>query len=369
MAEIQLVDVVKRYGSVTACNGIDLEIRDGEFLTLLGPSGCGKSTMLNMIAGLEEITSGQILMDGRCVNEMTPSERDVAMVFQSYGLYPHMTVAQNIGFSLRMKKRPKSEISERVRSVAAALELTPLLGRLPRELSGGQQQRVALGRAVVREPRVFLFDEPFSNLDAALRVRMRGEVKILHERIGVTSIFVTHDQEEALSMSDRIVVLSNGYIEQVGTPREVYSRPASKYVASFVGSPQMSFLSGEIDRDGARPGYRCGTAVFDLDENDAAAAAAGEVDLGVRAEHVWLDRGGVDATVTVCQPQGPATDVTVAWEGGTLIARVPGFASYETGTTVTVSIDPNGRHWFDRSSGKRIESGRQADLRKQPVHA
>jgi ABC-type sugar transport system ATPase subunit len=319
-----------------------------------------------MIAGLEDITSGEIQMDGRCVNDMTPSERDVAMVFQSYGLYPHMTVEQNIGFALRMRKRAKPEIAQRVREVAAALELTPLLGRLPRELSGGQQQRVALGRAVVREPRVFLFDEPFSNLDAALRVRMRGEVKILHERIGVTSIFVTHDQEEALSMSDRIVVLSNGRIEQVGTPLEVYSRPASKYVASFVGSPQMAFLSGAVE---GRSGYRCGDATFELDDLDAAGLAGRDVDLGVRAEHVWLDRGGVPATVTVCQPQGPATDVTVTWEGGTLTARVPGFAAYETGSAVTVSLDPNGRHWFDRTTGRRIETGRRTTVGRQAVHA
>lgn len=369
MAAIRLVELVKQYGAVTACDGIDLEIRDGEFLTLLGPSGCGKSTLLNMIAGLEDITSGEILMDGRRVNDMTPSERDVAMVFQSYGLYPHMTVEQNIGFSLRMRKRPKAEIAQRVREVAASLELTKLLDRLPRELSGGQQQRVALGRAVVREPRVFLFDEPFSNLDAALRVRMRGEVKILHERIGVTSIFVTHDQEEALSMSDRIVVLSNGRIEQVGTPLEVYSKPASRYVASFVGSPQMSFLTGTLEDRQGRPGFRCGEVVFDLDGLDAAGLTGRDADLGVRAEHVWLDRGGVPATVTVCQPQGPVTDVTVAWEGGTLIARVPGFAAYDTGAPVTVSLDPNGRHWFDRATGRRIETGQHTPAGRQTVHA
>jgi multiple sugar transport system ATP-binding protein len=369
MAGIQLIDVVKSYGSVVACDHIDLDIRDGEFLTLLGPSGCGKSTMLNMIAGLEDITSGSIIMNGRRVNDTSPAERDVAMVFQSYGLYPHMTVAQNIGFSLRMGKRPKSEIAERVNAVAAALELTALLDRLPRELSGGQQQRVALGRAVVREPQVFLFDEPFSNLDAALRVRMRGEVKILHERIGVTSVFVTHDQEEALSMSDRIVVLSHGRIEQIGTPLEVYSRPASKYVASFVGSPQMSFLTGTLERTGDNIGYRAGEASLDLGGAGAAALLGRDVELGVRAEHVHLNHGGIAATVTVCQPQGPSTDVTVTWNGGALVARVPGFAAYETGSAVTVSIDPAGQHWFDRATGRRIETGRAADVSQETVHA
>jgi multiple sugar transport system ATP-binding protein len=369
MAAIQLVGLVKRYGSVVACDHIDLEIRDGEFLTLLGPSGCGKSTLLNMIAGLEDITSGSIIMDGHRVNEMSPAERDVAMVFQSYGLYPHMTVAQNIGFSLRMAKRPKAEIAERVTAVATALELSALLDRLPRELSGGQQQRVALGRAVVREPRVFLFDEPFSNLDAALRVRMRGEVKVLHERIGVTSVFVTHDQEEALSMSDRIVVLSNGRIEQVGTPLEVYSRPASKYVASFVGSPQMCFLTGNLERTGDGTGFRCGETVFDLGPTSADVLAGRDVELGVRAEHVRLNQGGAAATVTVCQPQGPVTDVTVTWNGGTLVARVPGFAQYETGAVVTVAIDPLGQHWFDTSTGERVNTTQPTTFGQEVLHA
>ena len=225
MAEVDLVEVTKRYGAVEACSGVNLRIPEGEFVTLLGPSGCGKSTTLNMIAGLEEITAGDILMDGQRVNDLTPYERDVAMVFQQYALYPHMTVAENIGFTMKLRRRPKAEIAAKVGAVAELLELSPYLDRLPRELSGGQQQRVALGRAIIREPRVFLFDEPFSNLDAALRLRMRAEIKLLHSRLGVTSIFVTHDQEEALSISDRIAVMQQGRVEQYGTPEEVYARP------------------------------------------------------------------------------------------------------------------------------------------------
>ena len=250
MTRIELIDIVKKYGGVNACDGVDLLIEDREFVTLLGPSGCGKSTTLNLIAGLDDVTSGAILMDGKRVNELTPYQRDVAMVFQQYALYPHMTVAENIGFTLRLRKRPKSEIRERVQRVAELLELTALLDRLPRELSGGQQQRVAIGRAVIREPGVFLFDEPFSNLDAALRIRMRSEVRQLHDRLGVTSVFVTHDQEEAMSISDRIAVMRLGKVEQFGTPEEVYSAPVSKYVAEFVGSPRMNMLEGNLLRDG-----------------------------------------------------------------------------------------------------------------------
>ena len=213
--------MTKRYGAVAACSGVNLYVPDGEFVTLLGPSGCGKSTTLNVIAGLEEVTDGEIRMDGRRVNDFTPYERDVVMVFQQYALYPHMTVTENIGFTMKPRRRPKAEVAAKVGAVAELLELAPYLDRLPRELSGGQQQRVALGRAIVREPRVFLFDEPFSNLDAALRLKMRAEVKPLHSRLGVTSIFVTHDQEEALSISDRIAVMRDGRVEQYGTPEEV----------------------------------------------------------------------------------------------------------------------------------------------------
>jgi len=355
MADVLLRGVGKRYGDVHACRDVDLAIADGEFLTLLGPSGCAKTTTLNLIAGLEEATSGEIVIGGRVVNDLGPYERDIAMVFQSYALYPHMTVAENIGFTLRLRKRPKAEIRERVARVAETLELGHLLERLPRELSGGQQQRVALGRALIREPAVFLFDEPFSNLDAALRVRMRGEIRELHDRLGVTSVFVTHDQEEAMSISDRIAIMRAGRIEQVGTPEEVYARPASTYVARFIGSPQMEILAGEpVSADGT-DGYRVGAATFPLPAAHAAAVRAAPADLGIRPEHIALGTEGVPVTVRVVQPLGPMSHVTVGWDGGRLTARVPGMAHHRPGETVGLTLDPAHLLLFDRASGRRID--------------
>jgi ABC-type sugar transport system ATPase subunit len=270
-----------------------------------------------------------------------------------------MTVAENIGFTMTLRRRPKREIAERVRAVADLLELTPYLDRLPRELSGGQQQRVALGRAIVREPRVFLFDEPFSNLDAALRLRMRAEIKLLHSRLGVTSIFVTHDQEEALSISDRIAVMRQGRIEQYGTPEEVYARPSSVHVARFIGSPPLDLLRGNVERENGNLVYRVGTAAFPLPARVGAALnmqQAGHVlDLGVRAEHVIITppEEGEMAVVQVSQPLGPATVVTAAWEGGALTARAPGIVSYLPGEGIGLRLDPAGLLFFDRASGLR----------------
>jgi multiple sugar transport system ATP-binding protein len=263
-------------------------------------------------------------------------------------------VAQNIGFTLRLRKRPKAEIAERVRAVAETLELSALLERLPRELSGGQQQRVALGRALIREPAVFLFDEPFSNLDAALRVRMRGEIKELHQRLGVTSVFVTHDQEEAMSISDRVAIMRLGRVEQVGSPEDVYARPSSTYVARFVGSPQMDILQGTFVTEGDVTRYRVGDAAFEVPAATAVRTAGRPVDLGIRPEHIRVGGDGVALTVRVVQPLGPMTYVTLGWEGGSLTARLPGMSDHVAGQQAPVSLDPDHLMLFDRESGRRI---------------
>ncbi len=301
MPHIKLIDVSKSYGSVQVCRNVSLEIRVREFVTLLGSSGCGKTTTLNMIGGLDEVTSGDILMDGKRVNDLEPIDRDVAMVFQNYALYPHMTVAQNIGFNLKLKGIAAEEIARRVKAAAAALDLDHLLDRYPSQLSGGQQQRVAIGRAIIREPKVFLFDEPFSNLDASLRNRMRGEVKDLHSRLGVTSIFVTHDQEEALSISDRIAVMRAGAIEQFGTPEDVYARPETAYVAQFIGHPQVEILPAELSTSGSMHHAVCGAARFPLDDRQASALARFKngFQMTIRPEHVRLSDAGIPVTVVM----------------------------------------------------------------------
>jgi multiple sugar transport system ATP-binding protein len=352
MAELELVHIVKRFGSVAACNDINLQVSDGEFVTLLGPSGCGKTTLLNVVAGLEEVTGGEVRIGGRMVNQLGPYERDVAMVFQNYALYPHMTVEENIGFSMRLRKKPAAEIRSRVKQVAEMLELEHLLGRLPRELSGGQQQRVAIGRAVIREPAIFLFDEPFSNLDAALRMKTRGEIKELHQRLGVTSVFVTHDQEEALSLSDHIAVMRAGHVEQYGTPEEVYSRPATKYVARFIGSPQIDLFAGEFEDDGGELVYRIGKVSTRLPQGFKPPQMA--VDLGVRPEYVKIGEQGFPAAVRLVQPVGPFTYVTIDWEGGSATARISGISGLRPKDEVRVDFDPSGLLFFERESEKWI---------------
>src|SRR5437870_870477 len=311
MASVAIREVRKAFGAIEVIHGVDVLIGDGEFVVLVGPSGCGKSTLLRMIAGLENITSGEIHIGERVVNRVPPKERDIAMVFQNYALYPHMTVAANMGFSLMLRGAPKAEIEQRVGGAADILGLGPLLGRYPRQLSGGQRQRVAMGRAIVRDPQVFLFDEPLSNLDAKLRVAMRTEIKELHQRLKTTSIYVTHDQIEAMTMGDTIVVMHEGRIEQTGSPLELYDRPANLFVAGFIGSPAMNFLPGPLRRSGA-------SAQVELDDGTRLPAPAGAsgaegqpVIYGVRPEHLALTgEGGMPVRVVVIEPTGADTLVS-----------------------------------------------------------
>ena len=364
MPVIRLEKMAKSYGAVEVCRAIDLEIADREFVTLLGPSGCGKTTTLNLIGGLDQVTSGDIFMDGRRVNDLQPIDRDVAMVFQNYALYPHMTVGQNVGFNLKLKGTPPNEIDRRVRSTADSLGLSALLDRYPHELSGGQQQRVAIGRAIVREPRVFLFDEPFSNLDAALRNHMRGEVKQLHARLGVTSVFVTHDQEEALSISDRIAIMHGGRIEQVGTPEEIYSRPATTYVATFIGHPRIDLVPIDLEERSGTLYAKAGKAEFPLDHHQRHLLRShrGQLDFSIRPEHIALADRGLTVLINDVQPVGPATIIRFSWEGGSAVARLNGMVRINLGTRVNVAFKTSQLLFFDRPSGKLISTQEQGSL-------
>ncbi len=301
MAGVTINKAGKHYGNFEALKGVSVDIADGEFVVLVGPSGCGKSTLLRMIAGLEEISSGEISIGNRVVNDLPPKERDIAMVFQNYALYPHMTVAQNMGFSLKLKGVPKTEIKEKVDRAAQILGLENLLDRQPRQLSGGQRQRVAMGRAIVRDPQVFLFDEPLSNLDAKLRVQMRAEIKELHQRLKTTTIYVTHDQVEAMTMADKIVVMKDGVIEQAGSPLELYDRPQNMFVAGFIGSPSMNFINGAMTAEGFKT-----TDGINL---PVANRADGATVYGIRPEHLKLDPNGIEVEVVVLEPTGSETSV------------------------------------------------------------
>ena len=300
MASVDIQGVQKRFGDVAVLHGVDIEIADGSFTVLVGPSGCGKSTLLRMIAGLEPITGGDLLIDGERMNEVPAARRGIAMVFQSYALYPHMNVYQNLAFGLETAKTPKAEIRERVQRAAEILQIVPLLQRKPKQLSGGQRQRVAIGRAIVREPKIFLFDEPLSNLDAELRVSMRGEISALHRRLKATSIYVTHDQVEAMTMADKIVVLRAGRIEQVGAPLDLYNRPANQFVAGFIGSPQMNFVAVTAGADGAVTPAFGGALVV---PGTRAVSAGTALMLGVRPEHLSLQAqpGALALPITVSQ--------------------------------------------------------------------
>jgi multiple sugar transport system ATP-binding protein len=336
---------------VRVLNDISLEMGDGEFVVLVGPSGCGKSTLLRMIAGLEDITSGQITIGGKVVNNMPAKERDIAMVFQSYALYPHMKVADNMSFSLRLSGTPKAEIRQRVAEAAEILGLEDLLDRLPRELSGGQRQRVAMGRAIVRNPRAFLFDEPLSNLDAKLRVKMRGEIKRLHQRLGKTMVYVTHDQTEAMTMADKIVVLNGGRIEQAGAPLELYNNPANLFVASFIGSPEMNLFEARYE-GGSEVTLNGGQA---LPLGTALDTAPGtDIVYGVRPQHITLGSSGVPAEVLVVEPTGEAQEVLARIGGEDISIVVRDHALLSPGDTIHLVIDPAKLFVFDKATGLRL---------------
>ena len=351
MSEIELKHVGKRYGAVSVLEDISLEMGDGEFVVLVGPSGCGKSTLLRMIAGLEDITAGEITIGGKVVNNMPAKERDIAMVFQSYALYPHMKVADNMSFSLRLAGTSKAEIKSRVAEAASILGLENLLDRLPRELSGGQRQRVAMGRAIVRNPRAFLFDEPLSNLDAKLRVKMRGEIKRLHQRLGKTMIYVTHDQTEAMTMADKIVVLNGGRIEQAGAPLELYNNPANLFVAGFIGSPEMNLFEARYESGSSVA--LTGGQTMPLDRPlDVAAGTA--IVYGVRPQHITLGAEGVPAEVIVVEPTGDAQEVLARIGGADISIVVRDHVLLAPGERVNLVIDPERLFVFDKATGLRL---------------
>ena len=355
MASVSFQNIEKAFGKVKVLHGISFDIADGEFVVLVGPSGCGKSTLLRMLAGLEEITGGDIRIDDQVVNELDSKDRDIAMVFQSYALYPHMTVRENMGFSLRLRKADPQLMQKRVDNAARILNLGGLLERYPRELSGGQRQRVAMGRAIVRDPKVFLFDEPLSNLDAKLRVAMRAEIKELHQRLKTTTIYVTHDQIEAMTMADRIVVMHAGIIEQIGTPLELFDRPDNLFVAQFIGSPVMNVFAGTLRHDG-------GSAWVEAQGNRwplaGLPAKDGQgVQFGVRPGDVHLSgsQQGIAAHVVVVEPTGAETELLLKVGEAQLILVMHGRTQVQPGEKVWLDIDVDKTHLFDAQSGKRLD--------------
>jgi len=355
MASITLKGVKKAYGKTEVIHGIDWDIADGDFVVIVGPSGCGKSTLLRMIAGLESITEGEVSIGDQVVNKLEPSKRNIAMVFQNYALYPHMSVYKNMAYGLKLQKLDKAEIDARVQKAAKILELEDYLKRLPRELSGGQRQRVAMGRAIVREPAVFLFDEPLSNLDAKLRVQMRLEIKNLQNELGITSVYVTHDQVEAMTLGDQLAVLNGGYVEQLGSPIEIYERPASTFVAGFIGSPSMNLIDGQMAEDGNTLTLTNGSVI-----NMPSPRAAGKaVKLGIRPEHFGLGEGEnqVPLHVRVVEQLGADTlvhgnlgDTTVQ-----MVLRLEGVQTLQSGGVVQLHIPQDALHVFDSETGQRVE--------------
>ena len=359
MASVSFRQIKKSFGKVDIIHGISFDIHDGEFVVLVGPSGCGKSTLLRMLAGLEDITAGEILIDGKVVNELESKDRDIAMVFQSYALYPHMTVRENMAFSLRLRKADPALTEERVAHAAKILNLEHLLGRYPRELSGGQRQRVAMGRAIVRDPKVFLFDEPLSNLDAKLRVAMRAEIKALHQRLKTTTVYVTHDQIEAMTMADRIVVMHDGIVEQIGTPLELFDRPGNLFVAQFIGSPAMNVTQGTLHIEGEGPGAKAWV------EAQGARWPVGQsgqgrhgqtVHYGVRPTDLTLapQGQGVAAEVVVVEPTGAETELLVKVGDFSLVVTLHGRTDAQPGQTVWLQVDAGRVHLFDSASEQRL---------------
>ncbi len=364
MAQVALRKVVKTFEKTPAVQGIDLDIADREFIVLVGPSGCGKSTTLRMIAGLEEMTAGEIVIGGQIVNDLPPKDRDIAMVFQNYALYPHMTVFENMSFGLRLKKFPKAEIKQRVERAARILDITELLQRRPRQLSGGQRQRVAMGRAIVRNPKVFLFDEPLSNLDAKLRVQMRTEIKKVHQQVRTTTVYVTHDQVEAMTLADRVVVMNGGLIEQIGTPHELYHAPKTRFVAGFIGSPAMNFLPCRLAENGGALTAQLGgglTLPIPSERNAAYRPYANrEMIFGIRPEHVTEARSyGAGAEfavpVDVVEPMGMETMVYFIVDGVEVCARVSPEAALQPGERMRFMADLRHMHLIDPSNDRVVE--------------
>ena len=357
MATVTFKKIEKAYGSVKVLHGISFDISDGEFVVLVGPSGCGKSTLLRMLAGLEEITGGEILIDDKVVNDLESKDRDIAMVFQSYALYPHMTVRDNMAFSLKLRKADAKVTAERVANAARILNLDTLLDRYPKELSGGQRQRVAMGRAIVRDPKVFLFDEPLSNLDAKLRVAMRAEIKDLHQRLKTTTVYVTHDQIEAMTMADRIVVMHDGIIEQIGTPLDLYDRPGNLFVAQFIGSPSMNVFQGALQRSGDATTVAALGSAWPV--SGLGAGTPGQtVHYGIRPGDLTLADAGIGAAVVVVEPTGAETELLLQIGQGSdaqkLVLVLHGRTGAQPGDTVHLAIDASKAHVFDSASGQRL---------------
>ena len=356
MASVSFRNVKKSFGKVDILHGLGFDIADGEFVVLVGPSGCGKSTLLRMLAGLEDITDGEILIDNRVVNDLESKDRDIAMVFQSYALYPHMTVGENMAFSLRLRNADKGMLRQRVDNAARILNLDKLLDRYPRELSGGQRQRVAMGRAIVRDPKVFLFDEPLSNLDAKLRVAMRAEIKALHQRLKTTTVYVTHDQIEAMTMADRIVVMHDGLIEQIGTPLELFDRPCNLFVAQFIGSPSMNVLTGTVRKSEGRQWVEAQGARWPLPPGLASVVDGQGVSYGIRPGDLELGGGNdaIAARVVVVEPTGTETELLLQVGAENLTLVMHGRTDVRPDDTVHLHIDPVRAHVFDAVSGVRF---------------